>query len=199
MDYTNHRLARQIEFLMEIDKLKQIFRQSFLTDKTRNENDAEHSWHLAMMAIVLSEYANQPDLDLLRVVKMLLIHDIVEIDAGDTFAYDVKGYEDKEERELQAADRLFNLLPPDQAEEIFALWREFEERKTPESSYANALDRLQPMLQNYFSEGQSWRRHNLTSDRVLERNSSIREGSETLWDFAREMIRSAVDKGYLTT
>ncbi|WP_096183052.1 HD domain-containing protein [Effusibacillus lacus] len=184
---------------MEIDKLKQIFRQSFLTDKTRNENDAEHSWHLAMMAIVLSEYANQPDLDLLRVVKMLLIHDIVEIDAGDTFAYDVKGYEDKEERELQAADRLFNLLPPDQAEEIFALWREFEERKTPESSYANALDRLQPMLQNYFSEGQSWRRHNLTSDRVLERNSSIREGSETLWDFAREMIRSAVDKGYLTT
>jgi putative hydrolases of HD superfamily len=190
------RLFEQIHFIVEIDKLKTIFRQSFITDKSRHENDAEHSWHFAVMAILLKEYANE-EIDILRVLKMILIHDLVEIDAGDTFLYDDIGNSDKEERELKAAERIFGLLPVDQREEYYSLWREFEVKNTPESRYAGALDRLHPLLQNYYTGGLSWKKHNLTSDLVLEKNRQIEKGSKELWKFAECLILDAVKKGYL--
>lgn len=193
----NERLNRQMAFIMEIDKLKSVLRQTMLTDKSRNENSGEHSWHLAVMALFLSERANSHSLDVSRVIKMVLIHDLVEIDAGDTFAYDVKGHEDKEEREEAAAARIFGLLPEDQRDELFALWREFEARQTEESKFAAALDRLHPMLHNYYTEGAAWRKHGITSAQVYARNRHIAEGSALLWQFAEKLIRSAVEKGYL--
>jgi putative hydrolases of HD superfamily len=192
----NQRLLEQIQFLVEIDKLKTIFRQSYITDKSRNENDAEHSWHLAVMAILLQEYANE-EIDILRVLKMILIHDLVEIDAGDTFLYDEVGNADKEIRELEAAERIFGLLPIDKRDEIFSLWREFEEKKSPEAKYAGALDRLQPLLQNYYTGGLSWKKHQLTSKQVLAKNSFIEKGSTELWSFAEVLITDAVSRGYL--
>jgi putative hydrolases of HD superfamily len=192
----NQRLLEQIQFLVEIDKLKTIFRQSYITDKSRNENDAEHSWHLAVMAILLQEYANE-EIDILRVLKMILIHDLVEIDAGDTFLYDEVGNADKELRELEAAERIFGLLPNDQRDEIFSLWREFEEKKSAEAKYAGALDRLQPLLQNYYTGGLSWKKHQLSSKQVLAKNSVIEKGSSELWSFAEVLITDAVSRGYL--
>ncbi|HEX7064017.1 MAG TPA: HD domain-containing protein [Bacillales bacterium] len=189
--------TKQIEFIIEIDKLKNIYRQTILMDGSRRENDAEHSWHLAMMAMLLSDYANERGLDLLHTMKMVLIHDLVEIDAGDTFAYDEKGYKDKDEREQQAANRLFQLLPEEQAGEIYGLWREFENCSTPEARFAVALDRFQPLLHNYYTEGASWKKHGIKSSQVLERNKQIAEGSKDLWAFAEELIRNAVEKGYL--
>lgn len=191
------RLEKQIGFIVEIDKLKHIFRQTLLMNGERNENDAEHSWHLAIMAILLSEYANETELDVLHVVKMVLIHDIVEIDAGDTFCYDEKGALDKAEREKKAANRIFALLPPDQADEIMSLWKEFEAMETAESRFAASLDRLQPLLHNYNTQGAAWQKHGVTSDKVLSRNSHMQNGSETLWQYAEEMIHDAVAKGYL--
>ncbi|WP_343834721.1 HD domain-containing protein [Bacillus horti] len=182
---------------MEIDKVKQVFRRSFLTDKSRNENDAEHSWHLAVYAILLAEYSKHDNLDLLKVLRMILIHDLVEIDAGDTFAYDVKGYEDKAEREEKAAKRIFGLLPNDQGEEFYQLWTEFEEMQTIEAKYAASLDRLQPLLQNYFTQGASWQEHNITSAMVLERNKHIRDGSEELWSLVEYLVEESVKNGYL--
>ncbi|MGI6328230.1 MAG: HD domain-containing protein [Dethiobacteria bacterium] len=192
----NNRLKQQIEFIIEIDKLKQVFRQSILMDGTRRENDAEHSWHLAIMGILLGEYSHE-DLDLWRVVKMLLIHDIVEIDAGDTYCYEGTPYADKLEREKKAADRLFNILPPDQKEDFQRLWEEFEKRSTPEARFAAALDRLQPLLHNYKTKGESWKKHGVTSDKVIEHNKSIIETSKTLWDFAETIINDSIKKGYL--
>jgi putative hydrolases of HD superfamily len=192
----NQRLLEQIQFLVEIDKLKTIFRQSYITDKSRNENDAEHSWHLAVMAILLQEYANE-EIDILRVLKMILIHDLVEIDAGDTFLYDEVGNADKEKRELEAAERIFGLLPIDQRDEIFSLWREFEEKISPEAKYAGSLDRLQPLLQNYYTGGLSWKNHQLTKKQVLAKNSVIKKGSSELWSFAEVLITDAVSRGYL--
>ncbi|WP_442598587.1 HD domain-containing protein [Neobacillus sp. D3-1R] len=193
----NQRLLDQIQFIVEIDKLKSIFRQSFIMDKSRNENDAEHTWHLSVMAIILLEHANDAHLDILKVLKMILIHDLVEIDAGDTFLYDEQGYMDKEERELKAAKRLFGLLPADQQEEYFSLWREFETKETPEARFAGALDRLHPLLHNYYTEGHTWKKHGLTSDRVLDKNKQIEWGSKELWKFAEDLIHDAVRKGYL--
>ncbi|GIP33267.1 HD domain-containing protein [Paenibacillus sp. J2TS4] len=193
----NTRLLKQIEFIVEIDKLKSVYRKSVLMDKSRTENDAEHTWHLSVMAILLLEHANDEEIDILRVLKMLLVHDLVEIDAGDTFAYDDKGHEDKYERELAAAKRIFSLLPEDQREEFLALWHEFEDRVSSESRYAAALDRLQPLLHNYYTEGYTWQKYGITSDKVLARNRHISEGSASLWAFAENLIRSAVDKGYL--
>ena len=190
------RLQQQIAFILEIDKLKQIFRQTYLLDATRKENDAEHSWHLAMMAILLPEWANEPDIDVLHVVKMVLIHDLVEIDAGDTYAFDEKRYEDKAMREEKAAERLFHLLPHDQAKEIYDLWREFEDGATPEAQFANSLDRVQPLMHNYYTDGKSWREHRVTSDKVWERIRPAKEGSETLYEFAESIIRGAIAKGY---
>ena len=191
------RLQKQIDFIIEIDKLKHIYRQTILMDGSRQENDAEHSWHLAVMAIFLSEYAKEEDLNILKVIKMVLIHDLVEIDAGDTFCYDEQGYLDKEEREQKAADRIFNLLPVDQAREIRELWEEFEERETGEARFAAALDRVQPLLHNYHTKGHAWQKHGTTSDKVLERCKYIGDSSPVLWDYVQKIIRDSVEKGYL--
>ena len=191
------RLERQIEFILEIDKLKQVFRQTYLLDRSRKENDAEHSWHLAMLAILFAEYATEPDIDVQRVVKMVLIHDLVEIDAGDTFRYDEEGAKTKQKRELAAADRIFNILPPDQAAEIRALWDEFEAMDTPESRYAAAIDRLQPLLHNLSTEGITWREQGVTADMVLDKNSLVAAGTPQLWEYVKTLIHEAVEKGHL--
>jgi putative hydrolases of HD superfamily len=193
----NRRLAQQIRFVREVDKLKTIERQTLLTDASRQENDAEHSWHLALMALVLGEYAAGDQLDLLRVVRMVLVHDLVEIDAGDTFCYDAAGYADKLERETAAADRIFNLLPADQATDVRALWDEFEAAETPEARFANALDRLQPLMHNAFTEGRMWRHHGIKKSLVVDRNRKINDGAPALWAFARELIEAAVAHGHL--
>lgn len=191
------RLKKQIDFIVEIDKLKYIFRRSALIGDRRNENSAEHSWHLGVMAMLLKEYVECSNLDLLRVMKMLLIHDVVEIDAGDTFAYDEHGYEDKEEREIKAAQRIFNILPPDQAQEIWDLWREFEDRQTPEARYAASLDRLQPLLLNYYTEGHTWKLPGVNSQKVYKRMEPIKESTPKLWKFVVEIIEDSIEKGYL--
>ena len=190
------RLATQIEFVLEVEKLKNVLRQTSLVGGHRRENDAEHSWHLCLMAILLVEHT-AADVDLLKVVKMLLIHDVEEIDAGDTFAYDVVANADKTEREKLAADRLFGLLPRDQALIYRALWDEFEARETAEARYAAALDRLQPLLLNFHTDGAAWQRHGITKAQVIARNEHIREGSPALWEYARELIDAAVAKGFL--
>ncbi|QHT63719.1 HD domain-containing protein [Paenibacillus lycopersici] len=189
-------LEQQMAFLVEIDKLKTIQRQARIMHGDRFENDAEHSWHLAMMALILRQEANA-EIDLLKVVKMLLVHDIVEIDAGDTFAYDTKGHEDKDERERRAANRIFGLLPEAQERELHELWREFEAKETPEARFASSLDRLQPLIHNHHNEGESWQRHSITEGMVLKRNREIANGSERLWTYAQELIADAAEKGFL--
>jgi putative hydrolase of HD superfamily len=193
----HERIERQIRFILEVDRLKEVFRQTLCTQSRRAENDAEHSWHLCLAVIVLAEHANEPRLDVLRVLKMLIVHDLVEIDAGDTFAYDTARMADQHDREARAADRIFGLLPPDQCAEFRGLWDEFEERGTPESRFAAAIDRFQPVLLNCSTEGAAWRRHGVTAERVVARNSHIREGSEGLWDAAARLIQRAVDSGHL--
>lgn len=190
-------LQKQINFIIEIDKLKSVYRQTLLTDNTRYEGDAEHSWHLATMAFLLKDYSKDPNLDILKVIKMVLIHDVVEIDAGDTYCYDVVGYEDKREREEKAAERIFKILPEKQAEEILHLWEEFEERKTSEAKFAAALDRLQPVLNNYYTEGKSWIEHDIKVSQVIERNKHINDGAPLLWEYTLDLINDAVKKGYL--
>ena len=190
------RFKKQIEFIIEVDKLKKIVRQSYIADGSRRENDSEHSWHLALMAFLLEEYANEP-INVLKVMKMVLIHDLVEIDAGDTYAYDEKGNEDKLERELKAAERIFNLLPEDQAKEIRALWDEFEERVTIEAKYAAALDRVQPIILNYISGGIAWMKHDIHVDQVKKRNEHTKEGAMEIWDYVQEIMALGVEKGYL--
>jgi len=192
-----NRLTQQLRFFAEIDKLKTVFRQTWLLDKSRRENDAEHSWHLGLIAMLLFEYAKDDGVDLLRVLKMVLVHDVVEIDAGDTFAYDKVGVRDQAERERKAADRVFGLLPADQAAEFRALWEEFDARGTPEARYAAALDRFQPLMHNYLTEGKAWRQHGVTADQVLARNAPMADGAPALWAHAEEIIRDAVAKGYL--
>ncbi len=191
------RLKSQIAFIAEVDKIKHIVRMNYLSDGSRRENDAEHSWHLALMAVLLAEHANEPNLDVSKAVKMVLIHDVVEIDAGDTYAYDAKGMEDQAEREQKAADRIFAILPEDQAKEFRAIWDEFEERKTPEAKYAAALDRLHPMLLNFLSGGKSWIDNGITQEMARNRNKHAAEGSETLWNFAEHLIKESGENGYL--
>ncbi|MCM1524565.1 MAG: HD domain-containing protein [Ruminococcus sp.] len=210
----SERLKKQIEFLLEADKMKSLYRQTYIiadesrgasmrefegdgTLHGRRENDAEHSFHLALFAMVLSEYSNTP-VDLAKVMKMVLIHDIVEIDAGDTYCYDEKGYETKAQREQQAADRLFGILPEDQGTEYRRLWEEFEERRTPEARFAAALDRIQPMLLNHAKGGVSWKEHGVDFDRVYERNRHIGEGSEKLWEYTEKVLEEAAAEGELT-
>jgi putative hydrolases of HD superfamily len=194
---TSTRLEQQIRFLIEADKLKEIFRQTLCTQSHRPENDAEHSWHLCLLAIVLAEHANVPGLDLGRVLRMLILHDLVEIDAGDTYAYDVARMADQHAREAIAADRIFGLLPADQAAGFRAAWDEFEERQTPEAKFAAAVDRFQPMLLNCETGGVTWQQHGVTQDRVLARNAHIAEGCAPLWDYAVAMVQRAVDAGHL--
>ena len=190
------RLAQQIAFLLEIDKLKTVLRRTHLLDDPRHENSAEHSWHLAVMAMLLAEHANAP-VNLLHVLKMLLIHDVVEIDSGDTYIYDVAGNESKAAREQEAAKRIFGLLPDDQREEMHRLWEEFEARATPEARFAAALDRLMPMLHNYHTQGRSWQEHGVTDAQVIAHNGHMTEGAAALWEYAEAMIKDAVGKGYL--
>jgi putative hydrolase of HD superfamily len=195
---TDDRFDRQIAFIREIDRLKGVFRQTWLLDRSRKENDAEHSWHLAVMAMLLAEYAAEPGLDAARAVRMVLVHDLVEIDAGDVFVYDSAAEQDRSARERAAAERIFGLLPDDQAAELRCAWEEFEARRTPEAKFAAALDRLQPLLHNYYTQGAAWREHGVTADQVLQRNRHMAEGAPKLWRFAESLIRDAVRKGYLT-
>jgi putative hydrolase of HD superfamily len=191
------RLESQVQFILEADKLKEVLRQTVCTQSRRRENDAEHSWHLCLAVLVLAEHANLPGLNVLRVLEMLILHDLVEIDAGDTFAYDAAGRAGQHDREARAADRIFGLLPPDQARSFRAAWDEFEERRTPESRFAAAIDRFQPMLLNLATEGAAWRRHGVTADRVEARNAPIAEGSAALWSYMAAQIRAAVETGIL--
>lgn len=190
------RLSRQLAFSLELDKLKTVLRQTLLTDSSRRENDAEHSWHVAMMAVLLAEHA-PAGADPLKASRMLLFHDVVEIDAGDTFIHDDKGNADKAEREEKAAERLYGMLPPDQAAELRALWQEYEERATPTAKFADALDRLQPIMNNFATEGGTWKPNNVTADKVLKLVARIRAGAPALGDYAESLVREAVARGYL--
>ncbi len=189
-------LFKQIEFIKEIDKLKYIFRKTKLINSDRQENDAEHSWHLALMAMVLAEHSNEP-IDLAKVMKMVLIHDIVEIDSGDVFVYDTQKSHDNFDEELKAARRIFGILPEEQAEEFVNLWLEFEEMKTPESQFARSLDRLEPLLQNSSNKGGTWREFDVKYDKVIEKKQAIQSGSEELWKFAKNLIDESMEKGIL--
>jgi len=191
------RLEKQIRFIVELDKLKTVYRRTYLINDHRNENTAEHSWHIAVMAIILAEYSNAA-IDLAKVLKMALIHDIVEIDAGDTFVYDLNAALDKAERERKAADRIFGLLFADQMTELRSLWDEFELRETPEARFAAAMDRLIPQLHNYYTQGGSWKEHSITHDRVVAKNQTMNEGATTLWEWVQHLLEDAVAKGFLT-
>ena len=193
---SDDRLAQQLRFLLELDQLKSVFRQSRLINTDRMENSAEHSWHLALLAVVLAEYAAE-DVDLVRVVKMALIHDIVEIDAGDTNIYDEQARIEQARIEQKAAERIFGLLPKQQAAELRDLWEEFEAKQTPEARFAGALDRLQPLLLNYHTQGQMWRHHGISSEQVVKINRVIAAGAPDLWTYAKQLIRDAVQRGYL--
>lgn len=188
------RLKKQMEFIIEVDKLKDIIRQTNLTNGERKENDAEHSWHLALMAVFLSEYSKEP-VDVLQVIKMVLIHDLVEIDAGDTYLYDEAGNGTKAAREQKAAERIFNILPQGQAEELFGLWKEFEDRKTPESKFANTLDRIQPVLLNDATEGRAWREHDVCIDQIMSKNEYTSQGSDVLWEYIQEVFEKNMKNG----
>ncbi len=187
---------KQIDFIMELDKIKKIGRQTYLSDGSRKENDAEHSWHLALMCFVLADYANEP-IDVLKTMKMVLLHDVIEIDAGDTYAYDAEGNKTKRERELKAADRIFGILPEGQAREYRALWDEFEAMDTPESKFANMLDKVQPLLLNDASGGRSWEEHGVKASQVLKRNERVHEGSEEIWNYAKALIEKNRAEGHL--
>jgi putative hydrolase of HD superfamily len=192
----NQRLAQQIQFILEVDKLKNIIRRTYVSGAARRENSAEHSWQLALMALILAEHANEP-VDAARVMKMVVIHDIVEIDAGDTYFFDDAGTADKAGREQQAAARLFGLLPADQAAELRQLWVEFEARQTPEARFANAIDRVMPLLLNYETQGKSWQEHGIRSENILPRMAHVNGGSETIWQLIQAIVTDAVEVGYL--
>ena len=189
------RLEQQFQFIKQIDKEKMIGRQTYLSDAKRKENDAEHAWHMAIMTVLLSEYANE-EIDVLKTITMLLIHDIVEIDAGDTYAYDEVGKQTQREREVKAAERIFGMLPEDQAKKFRDLWEEFEARETKEAKFARTMDNLQPMMLNDATDGKAWIEHGVHLSQILKRNERTAEGSETLWKYALEnFIEPNVKKG----
>lgn len=191
------RFQKQLDFIREIDKEKQIFRQSYVSDATRKENDAEHAWHMAIMAFLFSEYANEK-IDVLRTIRMILIHDVVEIDAGDTYAYDEVGKKSQREREEKAAKRLFGMLPEDQAKDLLALWEEFEAGETSEARFARALDNFQPMMLNDATNGIAWEEHGVAVSKILKRNERTPRGSVELWNYAREkFIEKNVSLGHI--
>lgn len=208
-------MKRQLDFLLELDKMKNLYRQTYILRDDlpegskefeenlrerkplpRRENDAEHSFSLAIAAAVLAEYSNEP-VDVVKVMKMVLVHDAVEVDAGDTYCYDKEGYKTKRERELKAAERIFGILPPDQQAEYRGLWDEFEENTTPEARFANAMDRIQPMLLNYTRDGISWKEHDVHFGMVAERSMKIKDGSEELWEYFYSLLEDANQKGVL--
>lgn len=191
------RLKKQFAFFQEIDKEKEIFRQTYLADASRKENDAEHAWHMAIMTVLLSEYANE-EIDVLKTVTMLLIHDIVEIDAGDTYAYDPEGKKTQKERERKAADRIFHLLPDDQADKMYELWEEFEAQQTPEAKFARTMDNIQPMMLNDASNGLSWDEHQVKLSQILKRNERTADGSEQIWEYAKdEFLQKNIQAGHI--
>ena len=185
------RLEQQLAFIIEIDKVKNVFRQTFLADKNRKENDAEHSWHIAIMAFLLKEYAKE-EVDVLKVMTMVLIHDLVEIDAGDTYAYDTAGVATKREREIKAANRIFGMLPEDQGNYFRALWDEFEEYETADAIYALLLDNLQPLLLNDAAEGISWKEHGVKKSQIYKRNEKIEETSKVIWNKMQELVEKNI-------
>lgn len=193
------RIKQQIEFILEVDKLKNVIRRNYLVDDTRRENTAEHSWHAILMALVLFEYAeNKQQLDLLRIVKMLAIHDIVEIEAGDTFIFDTKGNKDKFNRENQAAKKLFTKLPYDQGKEYYDLWLEFEKEETHDSIYAASVDKIMPVLLNTYSTGISWREADVTSEMVFETLKGIKKGPRKLQELLEDIVKTAKEKEILS-
>lgn len=190
------RLKQQMEFILEVDKLKKIKRQTYLSDGSGKENDAEHSWHLALMAMLLSEYSNEK-IDTLRVMSMVLIHDIIEIDAGDTYAYDDAGNATKREREEKAAARIFGILPENQEKMMWELWEEFEACETPESKFANALDKMQPLMLNDATGGRAWMEHGVAKHQIVNRNAKVHEGSEEIWNWIKDIIDKNVEMGHI--
>lgn len=189
------RMDKQFDFIRELDKEKFIKRQTYLSDGIRKENDAEHAWHMAIMALVLSEYANTP-VDLLKIISMILIHDVVEIDAGDTYAYDEEGKKSQKEREQRAADRIFGMLPKEQADKFRSIWEEFENQETDEAKFAKAMDNIQPMMLNAATDGKSWVEHCVKLSQILDRNKNTHSGSEELWEYAKKkFIDENVNKG----
>jgi len=196
MNMINDRLKKQLDFFLELDKMKNLYRQSYVLHENRRENDAEHSWHIAVTALLLSEYANK-DIDINKVVKMLLIHDVVEIDAGDTYCYDADGNTTKAEREEKAARRIFGLLPDDQKKEYYSLWREFEDSQTNEARFAAVMDRIQPLMLNYTKGGISWQEHGLHKDQVMRRNADYFSESDELAGLIKSVLDDAQSKGWL--
>ncbi|MFA5576640.1 MAG: HD domain-containing protein [Tissierellaceae bacterium] len=193
---TRERLLKDIEFIVELDKMKSILRQTSLIERDQREDDAQHSWHISVMAMVLGEYSNK-ELDIGRVIKMLLTHDLIEIYAGDTFCYDKEANKSKRERELAGADKVFGILAEDKARELRALWDEFEEAKTPEAIFAASMDRLQPMLNNYHNNGGTWGKFNVAKEDIYERIAPVREASDILWDYVQHMIEDAANRGLI--
>lgn len=192
---TMERLDEQFQFILEMDKEKKITRQTYHLDAETFENDSEHAWHAALMTVLLSEYSNKK-IDVLKTVTMLLIHDIVEIDAGDTYAYDEKGVQTQAEREAKAADRIYGMLPKDQGEKLLKLWQEFEAGESAEAKFAKVMDRIQPIMLNAATGGKAWKEHEVKLSQIWKRNEHTSEGSETLWDYAREhFILPYVEKG----
>ncbi|MEM6423696.1 MAG: HD domain-containing protein [Cyanobacteria bacterium P01_H01_bin.119] len=192
----NQRLAQQLQFIVEIDRLKTVLRRTPLIDQSRRENSAEHSWHLALMAIALAEYAPE-GVDMGRAIQQVLLHDIVEIDAGDTFCYDAAGNINKAEREQAAADRIFGLLPADQSQAFRALWDEFETQETPTARFAAALDRVQPLLHNYYTQGGTWKQYGITKAQLLQRMRPVETGAPKLWPLVQDTIEAVLQAGYL--
>lgn len=192
----NQRMKKQLEFSLEIDKVKNVFRQTHLSGHGRNENDAEHSWHMAVMAYLLKEYANE-EVDIAKVMLMCLIHDIVEIDAGDTYAYDADGLQTQKEREDAAKERIFSILPEEQKKEMIALFDEFETYETPESKFAHAMDNLQPLILNDSNGGGDWKKHGVTAEQVYGRQGKTKLGSEKLFEVTDQILRKNIEMGNL--
>lgn len=192
----NDRLKKQLDFSLYIDKSKNILRQTRLSDHGRRENDAEHGWHMAVMAYIFREYANE-EIDIGKVLIMCLIHDIVEIDAGDTYAYDEEGLKTQKLREKKAKEKIYSMLPEDQKKEMMAIFDEFEERKTPEAKFANAIDNLQPLILNHSNDGDDWKRFEVTADKVYKRQERTKEGSEIIYEIVDDIIKEHIKKGHI--
>ena len=190
------RLKNQMDFILEVDKVKNIFRQTYLADGNRKDNDAEHSWHLALMAVLLKEYSNE-EVDLGKVVPMVLIHDLVEIDAGDTYAYDEAGAATKEAREKKAAERIFSILPQEQGKWLRELWEEFEAYETAEAKFAHVLDNCQPLMLNDAANGRSWAEHGVKKSQIYKRNRYTKDGSEKIWEYMQEIVQKHIEQGHI--
>lgn len=192
----DEKLKKQLKFILVIDNMKNIFRRNLLADGSRRENDAEHSWSLAMLAMLFEEYSAEK-VDMEKTLKIALVHDLVEVYAGDTFAYDLKGNEDKLERETKAAQKLFEILEPEQGGEIRDLWNEFEEKKTPEARYANAIDRVQPLINNYMTDGYTWKDGDVHAPQIYKRNEIVRTAAPELWELVEGIVDDSIESGIL--